>query len=46
MNFIILRVLRGLGISPDMIVCQSEKPIDDSVKEKIFLFCYVEFNKV
>ena len=29
-----------------MIVCRSEKPIDDSVKEKISLFCHVEPNKV
>jgi len=41
-----VRELRGLGISPDMIVCRSEKPIDDSVKEKISLFCHVEPNKV
>ena len=40
-----VRELRGLGISPDMIVCRSEKPIDDSVKEKISLFCHVEPNK-
>lgn len=41
-----VRELRGLGISPDMIVCRSEKPIDDSVKEKISLFCHVEPEKV
>ena len=35
-----------LGISPDMIVCRSEKPIDISVKEKISLFCHVDTKKV
>ena len=41
-----VRELRGLGISPDMIVCRSEKPIDESVKEKISNFCHVETQKV
>ena len=41
-----VRELRGLGISPDMIVCRSEKPIDESVKEKISNFCHVEPQKV
>ncbi len=38
--------MRGLGISPDLIVCRSEKPIDSSVKEKISNFCHVEPEKV
>lgn len=41
-----VRELRGLGISPDLIVCRSEKPIDDSVKGKISNFCHVEPEKV
>ncbi|CAK9800822.1 CTP synthase [Anthophora quadrimaculata] len=36
-----VRELRGLGLSPDLIVCRSEKPIGDSVKEKISNFCHV-----
>jgi CTP synthase len=36
-----VRELRGLGISPDIIVCRSEKQVDESVKEKISLFCHV-----
>lgn len=36
-----VRELRGLGLSPDFIVCRSEKPIDQSVKEKISNFCHV-----
>ncbi|MBE6487929.1 MAG: CTP synthase [Methanosphaera stadtmanae] len=33
--------LRGLGISPDMIVCRSELRLDSALKEKIALFCDV-----
>ncbi|XP_072393897.1 CTP synthase [Diabrotica undecimpunctata] len=36
-----VRELRGLGLSPDIIVCRSEKPIGHSVKEKISNFCHV-----
>ena len=36
-----VREIRGLGISPDIIVCRSEKPVDDSVKDKISNFCHV-----
>ncbi|OAD53195.1 CTP synthase [Eufriesea mexicana] len=36
-----VRELRGLGLTPDLIVCRSEKPIGDSVKEKISNFCHV-----
>lgn len=36
-----VRELRGLGLSPDLIVCRSEKPIGQEVKEKISLFCHV-----
>lgn len=36
-----VRELRGLGLSPDLILCRSEKPIDHTVKEKISNFCHV-----
>ncbi|CAH0552682.1 unnamed protein product [Brassicogethes aeneus] len=36
-----VRELRGLGLSPDIIVCRSEKPIGQSVKDKISNFCHV-----
>nr|XP_023015941.1 CTP synthase-like [Leptinotarsa decemlineata] len=36
-----VRELRGLGLSPDIIVCRSERPIGESVKEKISNFCHV-----
>ncbi len=41
-----VRELRGLGISPDLIVCRSENPIDDSVRGKISNFCHVAADKV
>ncbi|XP_008560929.3 CTP synthase [Microplitis demolitor] len=36
-----VRELRGLGLSPDLIVCRSEQPIGPSVKDKISNFCHV-----
>ncbi len=33
--------LREIGISPDVLVCRTEVPLDDDVKEKISLFCDV-----
>jgi CTP synthase len=37
-----VKELRSIGIQPDLIVCRSEMPFDDSVKRKIALFCDVE----
>lgn len=36
-----VRELRGLGLSPDLIICRSENPICDSIKDKISNFCHV-----
>ncbi|MDR1613212.1 MAG: CTP synthase [Planctomycetota bacterium] len=33
--------LREYGIQPDLIVCRSENPVSDPVKEKIAMFCNV-----
>jgi CTP synthase len=33
-----VRELRGLGIAPNILVCRSEKPAPESVKEKLSLF--------
>uniref|UniRef100_A0A8C3BJC6 CTP synthase n=1 Tax=Cairina moschata TaxID=8855 RepID=A0A8C3BJC6_CAIMO len=41
-----VRALRGLGLSPDLIVCRSAKPIEMAVKEKISMFCHVEPEQV
>lgn len=36
-----VRQLRSLGLSPDMILCRSEFPISNTVKQKISQFCHV-----
>lgn len=36
-----VRDLRGLGISPDVLVARSEKPASSGVKDKLSLFCGV-----
>merc|ERR1711997_201971 len=41
-----VRELRGLGLSPDIIFCRSEKPVDQSVKDKISNFCHVGVDQV
>lgn len=33
--------LQGMGIWPDILVCRSEHPLDDSIRGKIALFCNV-----
>ena len=34
-----VKELRSIGIQPDIIVCRSERPISDDIREKIALFC-------
>ncbi|XP_077153695.1 CTP synthase 1 isoform X2 [Ranitomeya variabilis] len=41
-----VRELRGLGLSPDLIVCRCTTPLDTSVKEKISMFCHVKPEQV
>jgi len=38
--------LRRIGIQPDVIVCRSDYPISDSIRDKISLFCDVELEAV
>ena len=38
--------LRSIGIQPDAIVCRSDRPIPDSVKNKISLMCDVDAEAV
>ena len=38
--------LRGLGLSPDFIVCRSTRPVEASSREKIALFCNVPVENV
>ena len=38
--------LQGMGIRPDILVCRSEHPLTDGIKDKIALFCNVPANHV
>jgi CTP synthase len=41
-----VKELRALGIQPDILLCRSEKPLSQDVKEKIALFCDVDVEAV
>ncbi len=41
-----VKELREIGIQPDMLVCRTEKPLNDSLKEKIGLFCNMDASDV
>lgn len=41
-----VKELQGMGIRPDIIVCRSEYPLGQSMKDKIALFCNVPSNHV
>jgi len=36
-----VKELRSLGITPDMLVCRSERPLEEDVRNKLALFCHV-----
>lgn len=36
-----VKELQGMGIQPDIIVCRSEHPLEEGMKDKIALFCNV-----
>jgi CTP synthase len=38
--------LRGIGIQPDILLCRTEKPLDESLRKKLSLFCNVETSAV
>lgn len=41
-----VKELRSIGISPDIIVCRSEKPISKEMREKMAMFCDVDPDSV
>ena len=41
-----VKELQGMGIQPDLIVCRSEHPLDQHIKDKIALFCNVPSSHV
>lgn len=41
-----VKELQSLGIQPDILVCRTERPISQEIKQKLALFCNVEQNSV
>lgn len=41
-----VKELQGMGIQPNIIVCRSEHPLDQQLKDKIALFCNVPAGRV
>lgn len=41
-----VKELQGIGIRPDILVCRSEHPLDQGLKDKIALFCNVPASHV
>lgn len=41
-----VKELRGLGLSPDILICRSSTPMSDSAREKISMFSNVDLNQV
>ncbi|MDI6732656.1 MAG: CTP synthase [Planctomycetota bacterium] len=38
--------LREIGIQPDILICRTEKPLSNEIKEKLALFCNVKIENV
>src|SRR4029077_975449 len=38
--------LREIGIQPDVLVCRTEKPLDDDIRAKLSMFCNVPVRAV
>ena len=41
-----VKEMQGMGLSPDIIVMRADEPIDESIREKIALFCNVKLDCV
>ena len=41
-----VKELRSIGIQPDIIVCRSEKPLSEDMKDKLALFCGIDKDAV
>src|SRR5699024_977176 len=41
-----VKELRGLGIQPDILICRTEEPLGEDVKDKIALFCDLDPSEV
>ncbi|WP_416198758.1 MAG: CTP synthase [Sporanaerobacter sp.] len=41
-----VKELRSIGIQPDVLICRTEKPLSEDLKDKIALFCDLEPSEV
>ncbi len=41
-----VRTLMGLGIQPDIVICRSENPVSDKIREKISIFSNIPVSRV
>lgn len=41
-----VKELRGLGIQPDLLICRTERPLTEDLKDKIALFCDLDAEEV
>lgn len=41
-----VKILQGMGIQPDILLCRSEKPLNPEVRQKLALFCNVSVSDV
>ena len=41
-----VKELRSIGIQPDVLICRTEMPLSESIKDKIALFCDLESEEV
>lgn len=41
-----VKELRGLGIQPDLLICRTDMPLEQSLKDKIALFCDLDPSEV
>jgi CTP synthase len=41
-----VKTLLEIGVQPDILICRSERPLTKDLREKIALFCNVEFSAV
>lgn len=41
-----VKELRSIGIQPDIIVCRTQKPLGPDLKDKIALFCDIDYDAV
>ena len=41
-----VKTMLELGVQPDVLVCRTEKPLNDNIKHKIALFCNVDQSSV